>query len=96
MAAKDKIVPMNEDIVGDNQLESKRRKELAINSESPANEAHTDKEVLQRTINIVERKIEWAANRLKACDQIGDCLQLINLMKASADLLLSLDRLSQT
>jgi len=52
-------------------------------------------EDIQRTISIVNRKMVWAADQLKSCDQISECLQILNFLKMSADLLLSLNKLNR-
>jgi len=52
-------------------------------------------EDIQRTIGVVSQKMVWAADGLKTCDQISECSQILNFLKMSADLLLSLNKLNR-
>ena len=53
------------------------------------------KEEVERTVAIVHNKMRWASDKLNRCDQISDCMQLISLIKSSADLILTLNQLSR-
>ncbi|XP_054152931.1 protein ZNRD2-like [Oppia nitens] len=65
----------------------------ANSNSSNNNNVETERQYVEKTVH---QKMVWAVDRLKTCDQMSECLQILNFVKMSADLLLTLNKLNHT